>query len=159
MNIRIIILTATLAAAPLAGQGATDVPLTLREAVAAALDGNRGLAAAGARADAAALGARASEGFLFPSVQATAGAMRTNDPVGVFGTKLRQRRFAAEDFDIAALNDPDAVSDWTAGVGAQWDIAQPYRWVERDAGVARSRAAAAALDLSLIHISEPTRPY
>ncbi|HSG46660.1 MAG TPA: TolC family protein [Longimicrobiales bacterium] len=146
MNIRIILSVAVLAAAPLAGQETTAVPLTLQEAVTAALDGNRGLAAAEARADAAALGARAGEGFLFPNVQATAGAMRTNDPVGVFGTKLRQRRFAAEDFDVGALNDPDAVTDWTAGIGAQWDIAQLHRWVERDAGDARSRAAEAMLD-------------
>ena len=147
MNIRIILFAmVAVAAGPLKAQEGAEVPLTLSEAVEAALSGNRGLAAAAARADAAELGARAGEGFLFPSIQGTAGAMRTDDPVGVFGTKLRQRRFAAEDFDIAALNDPGAVSDWTAGIGAQWDIAQPHRWVERDAGDARSRAAAAALD-------------
>lgn len=151
MNIRMILFVLAVAAAPmastpLAGQEATQVPLTLPEAVEAALAGNRGLAAAAARADAAELGSRAGDGFLFPNVQATAGAVRTDDPVGVFGTKLRQRRFAAEDFDIAALNDPEAVNDWTAGIGAQWDIAQPHRWVERSAGDARSRAAAAALD-------------
>lgn len=145
MNIRILTFLA-LAAAPLQGQAPAEVPLTLQEAVEAALDGNRGLAAAEARAEAADLGARAEEGFLFPSVQATAGAVRTDDPVGVFGTRLRQRSFTQADFDIAALNDPDAVSDWTAGVGVQWDLAQYHRWVERDAGHARSRAASAALD-------------
>jgi outer membrane protein TolC len=122
-----------------------DVPLTLRDAVEAALGGNRALAAAEARAEAAELGAGAKEGFVFPTIQATAGAVRTNDPVGVFGTKLRQRRFEQADFDIGALNDPDAVNDWTAGVGAQWDIALWDRWLERDAGQAESRAARAVL--------------
>lgn len=145
MNIRIILLM-TLVAAPLKGQTPGEVPVTLQEAVAAALEGNRGLAAAEARAEAAELGARAGDGFLFPAVQATAGAVRTDDPVGVFGTKLRQRGFTQADFDIAALNDPDAVSDWTAGIGVQWELAQFHRWVERDAGQARSRAAGAALD-------------
>jgi outer membrane protein TolC len=123
-----------------------DVPLTLRDAVEAALGGNRALAAAEARAEAAELGAGAKEGFVFPTIQATAGAVRTNDPVGVFGTKLRQRRFEQADFDIGALNDPDPVNDWTAGVGAQWDIALWDRWLERDAGQAESRAARAVLD-------------
>jgi len=128
------------------GQGTVEVPLTVQEAVDAALEGNRGLAAARERADAAQLGARAGEGFLYPALQATAGAVRTDDPVGVFGTKLRQRSFTQADFDIAALNDPDAVTDWTAGVGVQWELGQYHRWVERDAGQARSRAASAALD-------------
>ena len=61
MNIRIIVLMA-LAAAPLQGQTSGEVPVTLQEAVAAALDGNRGLAAAEARAEAAELGARAGDG-------------------------------------------------------------------------------------------------
>jgi outer membrane protein TolC len=126
--------------APVTAQTRT---LTLAEAEALALEGNRTLAAAEERAQAAALGAESADGFLFPSVQATAGALRTNDPVGVFGTKLRQRRFQPSDFDIAALNDPDAVSDWTAGIGARWEIARLDRWVGRDASRARSRAAEA----------------
>lgn len=126
---------------------ATDeVPLTLDQAVQAALEGNRGLAAARARTDAAELGADAAEGFLFPTLQATAGVLRTDDPVGVFGTRLRQRRFTQADFDVDALNDPDAVTDWTAGVGAQWDIARFDRWMERRAGKAEGRAARAMLD-------------
>jgi outer membrane protein TolC len=124
---------------------AREVPLTLTEAVEAALEGNRALRAAGARAQAAESGAGAKAGFTFPSIQATAGLARTSDPVGVFGTKLRQRRFEQGDFDIGALNDPDPVTDWTAGVGAQWDIAMWDRWLERDAGEAESRAAHAVL--------------
>lgn len=127
-------------------EGVEERPVTLDEAVAQALDENRALRAADARARAAELGAGAESGFLFPSVQATAGAVRTNDPVGVFGTRLRQRRFTQADFDIGALNDPDAVSDWTAGVGARWELGRLDRWVARDAAVARSEAAAAMRD-------------
>jgi outer membrane protein TolC len=148
MNIYITFtLAVTALATPLAATGqVTEVPLTLAEAEQAALDGNRSLAAAEARADAADLGAESRGGFLMPSLQATAGVVRTDDPVGVFGTKLRQRAFTEADFDIVALNDPDAVTDWTAGLGARWDIAQFDRWAERDAGRAESRAARAAFD-------------
>lgn len=145
MNI-LIFLTLLALAAPGIRADAQEIPLTLDEAVQAALEGNRGLAAARARAEAAELGADASEGFLFPSLQATAGVVRTDDPVGVFGTRLRQRRFTQADFDVDALNDPDAVSDWTAGVGAQWDIARWDRWMERRAGKAEGRAARAVLE-------------
>lgn len=131
---------------PLAAQEPDSVRLTLEEAVEEALRGNSGLGAAQARAEAAEKGAQAAEGFLYPMVQATAGVTRTDDPVGVFGTKLRQGRFTAEDFDLPALNDPSAVNDWTAGLGVQWDVADYARWVERDAGDARSRAAHAMVD-------------
>lgn len=129
-----------------AGDPVAQEPVTLEEAVAHALDRNRGLAAARARADAARLGAEAESGYLFPSVQATAGALRTTDPVAAFGTRLRQARFTAADFDPAALNDPDAIADWSAGVAARWELARPDRWVARDAARSRSEAADAVLD-------------
>lgn len=149
MNILIYVILALIVAAPgipPAPATAQEITLTLDQAVQAALEGNRGLAAAGARADAAELGAQAGDGFLFPTLQATAGVVRTDDPVGVFGTRLRQRRFTQADFDVDALNDPDAATDWTAGVGAQWDIARFDRWIERRAGKAEGRAAQAILD-------------
>ncbi|MEQ9570067.1 MAG: TolC family protein, partial [Longimicrobiales bacterium] len=60
-----------------------------------------------------------------------------------FGTKLRQERFAEADFAIAALNDPDAVSDWTAGLGARWTVGDPVAWAERRAAGHAARAAGA----------------
>ena len=131
-----------------AGQGmgaAGEVPLTLDEAVRAALEGNSGLAASEARSLAAALGAEAGDAFLFPGISASAGVMRTDDPVGAFGTRLRQGRFSEADFAVASLNDPAALNDWTAGLGVQWDVGNYGKWVERDAADARSRAAGASV--------------
>ena len=134
-------------AGSLLGAGAAaaqeEVTLTLDEAVAQALEGNAALAAAEHRAAAAERGAEARDGFLFPALQATAGAVRTDDPGGVFGTKLRQGIFGPADFDIPALNSPAAVSDWTAGLGARWEVASYHRWVERTGAQAQSRAARA----------------
>lgn len=133
------------------------VALTVGQAIEAALAGNRHLAAANERASAARLSAQAEMAFLLPAVEATAGAVRTNDPVGVFGTKLRQRRFEAADLELAALNNPAAVTDWSAGIGASWQVAQPYRWVARQAADARSDAADAARERTRDAVVHTTR--
>jgi outer membrane protein TolC len=131
--------------APTAGQdvsaGVTPTPVSLAAAEAAALEGNGMLQAAEARRDAAAARVRGADAFLFPALQANAGVVRTDDPVGVFGTKLRQERFTEMDFALPALNTPDPVTDWNAGAGAQWQIGSFSKWAERDA--ARSGATAA----------------
>jgi outer membrane protein TolC len=115
--------------------------LSMEQAVEEALANNRRLAVAEARADAAAAGVKGSDAFLWPSVGVEASTIRTNDPVGVFGTKLRQGRFTMSDLDIEALNHPDAVNDWSAAAGVRWAIADLSSWAGRDA--ARSEADAA----------------
>jgi len=122
-----------------------SVPLALATAVDSALAGNGTLRAADARADAAERMADASGGFILPQVEATAGGMRTDDPVGVFGARLRQGIFTEQDFDVAALNDPDAIADWSAGVGARWEIGSPSRWQAREAARAEGTAARTAV--------------
>lgn len=134
-------------AAPGAAQPALrPVEVTLVEAEAAALRGNPSLAAAAARSEGAEWHARAADAFLWPGVEVSAGVMGTDDPVGVFGTKLRQERFAEADFAIPSLNDPDAATDWTAGVGARWALGDPVRWAERRAAGHAARAADAQRD-------------
>jgi outer membrane protein TolC len=143
-----------IASAPLAGQdavaGVAPTPLSLAEAEAQALEGNGMLLAARARRDAAAARARGAEAFLWPALQANAGLIRTDDPVGVFGTKLRQERFTEMDFALPSLNTPDPVTDWNAGAGAQWQIGSFSKWAERDA----ARAGALAADFSTDRTAE-----
>jgi outer membrane protein TolC len=117
----------------------------MSEAVAQALEDNGTLRAATARSEGAQAEADARGGFIVPQIQATAGAIRTDDPVGVFGTKLRQGIFTEADFALPSLNDPEAVADWTAGLSARWEIGDWSRWQAREGGQARSRAARAQL--------------
>lgn len=123
-----------------------EVPLTLDQAVAESLDGNRALEAGRARARAADLSAQAGGSFLLPGISGSASMVRTNDPVGVFGTRLRQGRFTEADFALPALNDPDAIDDWGASLGVQWDVGNRAKWVERQAAEARAVAAGASAD-------------
>jgi outer membrane protein TolC len=115
--------------------------LSMEEAVREAVDRNRRLAVAEARASAARAAVKGADAFLWPTLGVEAATIRTNDPVGVFGAKLRQGRFGAEDLDIEALNHPDAVNDWSAAAGVRWGIADLSSWAGRDA--ARSDADAA----------------
>src|ERR1039458_2479327 len=43
---------------------------------------------------------------ILPSARVEASIVRTDDPVGAFGTELRQRRIAQADFDPSRLNFP-----------------------------------------------------
>jgi outer membrane protein TolC len=120
MNIKILlgfVVTWGLLASPAAAQ---ERAVTLDEAVAAARSASPDVLAAKARAEAARQGSRASGSFRLPTIGLDAGAMRSNDPVAVFGSRLRQGRFTEADFDPAGLNHPDPLTDWSGGIGAVW---------------------------------------
>jgi outer membrane protein TolC len=69
--------------------------------------------------------------------------IRSDDPVAAFGGRLRQGRFTQQDFDPARLNDPDALTDWSGGVGAAWAPLD----LGADAGLRAARAEAEAAGL------------
>ncbi len=116
-------------------------PLTLEETVAEAMEGNPDLKASRLRERMAGAGVQGATSALLPRVEVTSGWQRTTDPVGVFGTKLRQGRFARGDLAIDVLNDPAPISDWTSAAEVQWSVVDPSRWAQRSA--ASSQAAAA----------------
>ncbi len=139
-----------------------EIEVTLAAAEQAALAGNARLAAVGARTEGVHQTARAAGAFRWPGVEATAGLMRTDDPVGVFGTKLRQGRFGEADFALPALNDPRAVTDFTTGIGARWTVGDLSHWADlratnhaaRAADARQDRAAdAVVLETRLIYLS------
>lgn len=68
-----------------------------------------------ADADVAAAQSTAALRGILPTVRLEAGFAKTNDPIGAFGTTLRQRTIAAADFDPARLNHPDAVTNYAGG--------------------------------------------
>jgi outer membrane protein len=106
-----------LALAPLASSA--QEPLTVDRAVQAALAHNARLRAARAGADeAAARTAEARSGF-FPRVSVTESWQRGDQPVFVFGSLLSARRFAAPNFAIDALNQPDAIGFFHTSVGVE----------------------------------------
>lgn len=125
-----------------AREGASLRPITLEEALREAREGNPALRRQTARTQGARAESRASTAPLLPSLGAETGWTRTSDPVGVFGTRLRQGTFGQEDFAVDALNDPNPLEDWFTSMRLRWGVASPRAWADRSA--ARRAAAAEA---------------
>lgn len=103
---------------------------------------NRGARAA---TDMARASARLPLKGLLPSARVEAGAIRTTDPIGAFGTLLRQRRVTPEAFAPARLNDPDALNNLQAAAVLEvplvnGDAVLGHRAASRAADAADARA-------------------
>jgi outer membrane protein TolC len=89
-----------------AQQEAQSSSLTLQQAVNIALEKNPLRKAAIADTKVASAGVRAARSFLMPHLNFSETATRGDDPVYVFGSKLRQQRFTSADFALNKLNSP-----------------------------------------------------
>jgi len=116
--------------------------LTLREAIDRALGQNPQVAVAAADVQAASAGAAMARTALLPRLDLTEDLSRGNDPVYVFGTKLRQQRFSQSDFAVNALNRPTPTGNFATRASGQWML---FNWfaTERQIHAARLGAASA----------------
>ncbi len=87
-------------------------PLTLRQAVATALEKNPSLQAAEAYAQAVEQGIAAARAGRYPRLDFSEGFTRGNNPVYVFGTLLTQRQFTAQNFGLNVLNAPTPLDNF-----------------------------------------------
>ena len=97
-------------------------PLTLHDAASIALEKNPLRKAVLADTKAASAGIREAQSFLMPRVTFSEQAMRGNDPVYVFGSKLRQQRFTTDDFALNKLNTPLPYGNFTTRFGGTWNL-------------------------------------
>jgi outer membrane protein TolC len=126
-----------MATAPLWGQ----TPLTLRDAVGIALEKNPMRKAALADQRAAKAGVGQARSFLLPHATFSEGFTRGDDPVYVFGSKLRQQSFTAADFALPVLNTPGPLNNWSTRIATQWNVFDSgVSWF----GLSRSRKLAEA---------------
>ena len=115
--------------------------LSLGNAVALALEANPRIEASAAGRDVAQAELAGARAARWPRLEVTAGVQRTDQPALVFGQRLAQERFAAEDFAIDRLNDPDPSTDWVTRI----DVAQPLWTGGRTvAATAMARASSSA---------------
>lgn len=77
---------------------------------------------------------------ILPSLRFEAGYVRTTDPIGVFGTTLRQRTVSQANFDPQRLNYPGALSNYQTGIVVEQPLFNADAWTGRRAAV---RAAGA----------------
>lgn len=95
---------------------------TLKQAVTIALEKNPERKAALADTKAAAADVKDARSFLLPHVTFSETATRGNDPVYVFGSKLRQQRFTTADFALNFLNTPTPFNNFSTRFGGTWNL-------------------------------------
>ena len=124
----------------------TPLPLTLGDALARAEHDNPELAALRARQAAQEERADAARRAYWPRLSVSVDAYRTDDPVRVFAAKLGRGEFGTDDFAIARLNDPGAISHLSSAVRADVpiDVFGAAHAASR-ASAAEARAGAAAI--------------
>ncbi len=88
-------------------------PLTLDQAIEIARQNNPGLKAADAQVEAAKAGTLKSLSAFLPRVTLTETWSRTDNPLMVFGIKINQESVGPADFDPAAINAPEPISNYT----------------------------------------------
>lgn len=110
-----------LCGAPLGAQAQTP-SMTLRQAIDRALGRNPQAAIARADTAAATAGARHARTQLLPLLSFTEDISRGNDPVYVFGQRLRQRQFTQADFALNALNRPQPIGNFASRFSGSWTV-------------------------------------
>ena len=117
-------------------------PFSLQQAASIALEKNPLRKAALADTKAASAGVQEARSFLMPRVNFSETATRGDDPVYVFGAKLRQQRFTSDNFtSLNKLNSPLPYGDFTTRFGGTWNLFDSFAsWH----GVSRAREMNAA---------------
>ena len=118
-------------------------PLSLQQAASMALEKNPLRKAAPADTKVASAAVREAQSFLMPHLTFSETATRGDDPVYVFGAKLRQQRFTADNFapPLNKLNTPPPFGDFTTRFGGTWNLFDSFAsWH----GVSRAREMDAA---------------
>ncbi len=118
-GLRLAILAGGLAL-PLAA--AAQAPLTLEQAVATALEKNPERKAAVFEQRAAHADIKQARSALLPRITFSEAYQRGNDPVYVFGSKLRQQRFTSGDFALNVLNTPTPFGNFGTRFAGGWQL-------------------------------------
>ena len=101
---------------------AEDIPVTLAEALALAGQANPELQAAMARADAQAARTESVRRTRRPRLGLSMGWSRMDMPAGVFANKLNSGEFTMADFDVAKINDPEALDHLGSSLSIEMPI-------------------------------------
>ena len=72
---------------------------------------------------------------ILPTAQLEAGYIRTTDPIGVFGSTLRQRSVSQANFDPQRLNYPDALGNHQGAVVVEQPLFNVDAWIGRRSAV------------------------
>jgi outer membrane protein TolC len=136
-------------------------PLNLREAIQQALRQSPAVKAALAGSLEAKTNVSLARTQLLPQVSFTEDISRGNDPVYVFGSKLRQQRFTTADFDLSALNRPTPIGDFSSRFSASWMAFDSFRTQKmiRSAGLMEKSADSSAIAVNQKVVLDVVQAY
>jgi outer membrane protein len=133
---------------------AAQEPLTLRQAINQALGQNPEATIARAGNQDAKAAAALARTALLPQVGFTEDISRGDDPVYVFGSKLRQHQFTQADFDVNALNRPQPIGNFSTRISGSWmafDAFKTQKEIRRaDLFKASASSSAKAVDQQIV---------
>ena len=153
-------LTFLLCAAP-PGLFAQTPSLTLRQAIDRALGQNPQAAIARAGEKDAKAASGLARTALLPQLSFTEDISRGNDPVYVFGSRLRQQQFTQADFALNSLNRPQPIGNFASRVSGSW-LAFDSLKTEKDirrADLFRQSAASASKAVDQALVFQVVRAY
>jgi len=123
-----------------------DAPaLTLRQAIDQALGKNPDAAMAQADLKAARAGLSQARTGLLPRLNFAEDISRGNDPVYVFGTRLRQQQFTSADFALNSLNKPTPVGNFETRFSGSWMLFDWFGTQEQIRGAKFAAGSATAM--------------
>jgi len=76
---------------------------------------------------------RESLGAILPQISINHQGFRTNNPVMAFGSRLNQGIFSESDFDVNALNNPDAITNFTTTFKVEQPLLNIDKLIQRKA--------------------------
>lgn len=89
---------------------------------------------------------------ILPSIRFEGGYVRTTDPIGVFGSTLRQRSVSPANFDPQRLNYPAPISNYQSGIVLEQPIFNADAWIGRSAAARGANASRAQKDWTELSI-------
>lgn len=128
---------------------ATEVlpqPLTLSEAIAAAVKDNPQVVSARYEAESAAFKVVTARSGLLPQVHLSETFNNTNSPLWAFGTKLNQGVIESSDFNPDVLNEPDDINNFNTALSLSWNL---YDGGQTHIGLSQARHGKRVAELGL----------
>lgn len=116
-----------------ASDAGSNLSLSLQEAMEIALEQNFALEQAEFDVDKTRAQYRQTNAIFLPQLSFEYNAISTNDPLNVFGFKLKQEIVSQEDFNPMLLNDPDVTQNYSAAFQVQQPILNPDMMLQRSA--------------------------
>src|SRR6056297_1776396 len=107
--------------------------LSLSEAMNMALDQNFNLEQAGFDVDKTHAQYRQTNAVFLPQLSFEYNAISTDDPLNVFGFKLKQEIVEQADFNPMLLNDPEVTQNYSAAFKVQQPLLNPDMFLQRSA--------------------------